>query len=191
MYKYILVLFLSISLLQAADKESINQMPFDYMNVQYAGNLGFVSLGGGNTFYDGHYDFELYLGWTPKAVSEVAIFTFALKNNYVPYTYEEAGYEIRPYIGLGFFFALNQRYDPNWQDDIEKNYYYQNFYHFSGHLGLNINVKKEVDDSMFEKVGLYVETTTVDTYLISYFSNSEVLTLDDIFTIAFGIRVTF
>ena len=181
--------FLLYSLVSHA--EEINTLPFDYMNLQYAGNIGFIGVGGGNTFLNDHYDFELYLGFTPhiKYISEVAIISLAMKNNYVPYTFKAGTFSIRPYMGLGMIIGANHRYDPNWQDNINKAYYYQNNWHVTANLGLIVNTKYRDDSN--ETLGLYVETSSLDVYMNNYIKNSDTLALSDIFSIAFGIRMGF
>ena len=179
-----------LSTLQAGD-EKINPLPFDYMNLQYAGEIGFVSVAGGNTFFNDHYDFEIYLGFTPRieGISEVGLFSFAMKNNYVPYTLDIGTYSLRPYLGLGLLLGANHRYNPNWQDNIDSNYYYQNNWHVTANLGLVM--RKELDAAPLSSVGLYVETTTLDIYAVSYVENLGTLALNDIFSIAFGVRMEF
>ena len=184
-------LLLSLLLLGALQAEEINHLPFEYMNVQYAGEIGFLSVGGGNTFFDDHYDMELYIGATPRffGISEITIYTFAMKNNYIPYTFRYKSYDLRPYMGLGILAAQNQRYDPNWQDTIDRAYYFQNNYHATMNLGLNMN--KHFEESSIESLGLYFETTTIDVYFLDYFNNPDALNIDDVFSIAFGVRIGF
>lgn len=190
MFKKLLLISVFVITLHAGDEE-INHLPFDYMNVQYAGQIGFISIGGGNTFFDDHYDFELYLGLTPRLfyISEVAIVTLAVKNNYIPYTLKYESYEFRPYIGLGILFAQNQRYDPNWQDSIDDSYYYQNNWHITGNIGLTIN--KNFSEPGIRSLGLYIESMTNDVYFLDYYHNREALTIDDVFSTAFGLRIGF
>ncbi len=187
--KSIIIALLSVSLY--GSEEDINPLPFDYVNFQFAGQIGLLSVGGGNTFFDDHYDFEVYLGLTPRIeqVSEVTIITLAMKNNFIPYTFKYQDFEARPYIGLGLFFAMNQRYDPNWQDDIDSSYYYQNNWHVTGHIGLNVN--KKVTDLKMKSIGVYVESMTNDVYFLDYIQNQETLSIDDVFSIAFGVRIGF
>ena len=174
-----------------ASEEETNPLPFDYMNVQFAGQIGFLSVAGGNTFLNDHYDFEIYIGATPRFldISEVTIYTLAIKNNYVPYTFNWSDYTLRPYIGLGFLIGNNQRYNPNWQDNIDKGYYYQNIWHVTGNMGLLF--KKKLEGSSISSLGFYVETVTLDVYVIDYFQNTDALDLDDIFSLSFGARIEF
>ena len=190
MFRKLLISLLLVLTLQA-DDEKINALPFDYMNLQYAGEIGFIGVGGGNTFFSDHYDLEFYLGFTPRitGISEVALFSFAVKNNYVPYTLEIQSYSFRPYIGFGILVGANHRYDPNWQDNVEKNYYYQNNWHITGNLGLVM--RKALEDAPLKSLGFYVESTTLDVYVIDYVQNLDALALDDIFSIGFGIRMEF
>ncbi len=150
-----------------------------------------MSIGGGNTFFNDHYDFEVYIGATPRLfnISEVAIYTLAIKNNYVPYTFNLRDYTLRPYMGIGILAADNQRYDPNWQDDIDRGYYYQNFWHVTGNFGLIFN--KKLKDTAVSAVGLYIETVTLDVYFLDYIQNRDALGLDDVFSLSLGARIEF
>jgi hypothetical protein len=208
MYKFLISTFfllLTVSSIAAQEESkksqdnAINHLPFEYMNIQYAGNIGLVSIGAGNSFFDDHYDLEFYLGVTPKYVSEITIVTLAVKNNYIPYTIDFKGYSLRPYIGLGLLFSPHHRYNPNWQDEIPDNYYYQNSWHATGHLGLNFNKKVKkgkystswLASNGVTSVGLYVEVTTIDTYFVSYLSNKDVIALKNIFSTSFGFKLGF
>ena len=190
MFRYIILSFLLIVVLHA-NEEEINVLPFEYLNLQYAGNIGFIGVGGGNTFFNDHYDLELYLGFTPKikGISEVTIFSLAVKNNYVPYTFHLESYSFRPYIGLGLLLGANHRYNPNWQDQVEKDYYYQNNWHATANIGLVM--RKGLEDRYLTSVGFYMETMTLDVFAIDYIQNRDVLDLNDIFSIAFGVRMEF
>lgn len=187
--KAVLALALLTPLLSAS--EEINTLPFDYMNLQYAGNIGFIGVGGGNTFLDDHYDFELYLGLTPRLnyISEVSIITLAMKNNFIPYTFKAGSFSMRPYMGIGMLLGANHRYNPNWQDNIDNSYYYQNNWHITANLGLIVSRKyKEKSDAT---LGMYVETSSLDTYMLNYIKNRSTVALTDIFSIAVGIRMGF
>lgn len=172
-----------------AEDEVLNAMPFDYVNIQYAGNIGMLSVAGGNSFFDGMYDMELYLGITPNTVSEVAIYTLAIKNNFIPYEFKIDDYLVKPYAGVGFFFAWNQRYDPSANEEIPDDYYFQTLWHLSAHFGLIF--EKVLHDNYFSKAGFYIETTALDTEIVSYFSSDGTIESRDIFTIALGLRMSF
>lgn len=174
-----------------SNEKKINHLPFDYVNIQYAGNLGFLSIGGGNTFYDGKYDLEFYIGVTPALfnISEVSICTFALKNNYIPYTIDYKDYSIRPYVGMGLLTSNNKRYDPNWQDEIEFSYYNTFNMHITINSGVNIN--KKFKDSSIKSAGIYAEFVVIDQFLWNYTQNSDTVRLNDIFSLALGVRITY
>jgi len=185
----ILTVLLFVPSLSFAEK--INALPFEYTNFQYAGNIGFIGIGGGNTFFNDHYDFEVYFGFTPKIkyISEVAVVSLAIKNNYIPYTFKMKQYTLRPYLGIGLLVGANHRYNPNWQDSIDNSYYYQNNWHIVANLGLIFNRKFEVNQS--SALGFYVESSTLDVYAVDFIQNPNALDLNDIFSLAFGIRMTF
>jgi len=190
MFKHLIISLALVISLYSSD-EDINPLPFEYMNVQYAGYIGFLSVGGGNTFFDDMYDLEVYIGVTPRTfgISEISIYTFALKNNFIPYTFEYNEYNIRPYIGAGILAAKNSRYDPNWQDTIESGYYYQNNWHISVNTGVNIN--KELSNSSIKSIGIYIEAVSLDTFLQNYFANTDSVKLYDTFSLAIGARIEF
>lgn len=190
MFKHLIISLALVGSLYSSDEE-INHLPFEYMNVQYAGYIGFLSFGGGNTFLDGKYDLEFYIGGTPRAfdISEITIYTFAVKNNYVPYTFKHNNYTIRPYVGLGLLAAKNRRYDPNWQDSIDWSYYNQSNFHISVNTGVSIN--KELTNASVKSIGIYIETVALDVFLYDYFLNLDSMKLSDPFSLAIGVRIEF
>lgn len=172
-------------------KKELNLLPMDYMNVQFAGNIGFLSVGIGNRFLDDLYALEIYYGYTPRLVSEVAISTVAVKNNLTPSRWMLFNHTIEPYIGLGVLYSFNQRYDPNWADDVPDNYYYQYSFHLIGYGGVSVMYPVKDPSATIRAFGGYVEVGTVDAYLIDYLSDNEALRLQDIGNIALGIRLAF
>lgn len=162
--------------------EPINPLPFDYLQIQHAGNIGLIAVGGGNTFFGGHYEMEFYLGITPRTHSEASIAAVAMKNNLIPFSLHVSDYRFKPYAGLGLLSGLNHRYDPQWRDELPDDYYYQDIWHFTAHLGTVV----ERGDW-----GVYVEAMTIDSYFSAYASSKGALTLSDIFSLAVGLRIGF
>ncbi|MBN2895162.1 MAG: hypothetical protein JXK05_04625 [Campylobacterales bacterium] len=173
-------LVIALALLATLRAEPINPPPFDYLNIQHAGNVGIIALGGGNTFLEGHYEMEFYLGLTPRTHSEASVAAVAMKNNLIPFSLHVSEYRFKPYAGLGLLSALNHRYDPQWRDELPDEYYYQDIWHFSAHFG-----------AVFERSdwGVYVEAMTIDSYFSVYASSKGSLGLDDIFSLGVGLRI--
>ncbi len=187
----LVLVFASVSAEENRTEPDFNHLPMDYMSLQYAGNIGMISVGIGNLFFDGRYAFELYYGYTPRLVSEVAVSTLAMKHSYVPGSWNMYGHTVEPYAGLGLIYSLNQRYDPNWLDEIPDNYYYQYAFQLIGYVGLSVMHPVTDPASSIKSFGAYMELGTVDSYLINYFSEGNALQLEDVLNTAIGVRMTF
>ncbi|WP_316821822.1 hypothetical protein [Pedobacter gandavensis] len=192
----ILVLFLSV-FSGKAFAQKLNFLVPDNAIVQFAGSIGYFSVGAGYDLFKnkkGILDFNY--GYVPASKGgELHVFTTKFAYKVYELKLKDWGkfYPFNP----GFFISytshpkLSMRFNENLFPD---NYYYWSEA-FRPHISigneLEINTKKIWKDSGLKAISLYSEINTNDYYLVNYIQNTSALTLADIFQLGIGLRVKF
>ena len=163
----------------------------DYVKMQFAGNIGVVSVGAGYQLFDKVLYSELLYGYVPESVSKAdKIHLITIKNTFPVFRKEIAknltitpiaGFTTTIDIGTTTFTTLPSKYP----DD----YYVPTAFHFTLFGGVMIH-KDFINSKMTNGVDFYVEMGTVETYLWYGITSKEV-GLSDIFSTSIGINFYF
>lgn len=163
----------------------------DYVKVQFAGNIGLVSVGAGYEFFKKKLYSELLYGYVPESVSKAdKIHLITIKNTF-PILKKEIGndYTLSPIagftasldIGTNSFTTLPNRYPSG--------YYLPNAVHFTLFTGVKIN-KNFNNSKIFKSADIYFEVGTVESYLWYAITSKEVK-INDVFSTALGVNFYF
>ena len=160
----------------------------NYIKMQFAGNIGVVSVGAGYQLFDKVLYSELLYGYVPESVSKAdKIHLITIKNTFPVFRKEIAknltitpiaGFTTTIDIGTTTFTTLPSKYP----DD----YYVPTAFHFTLFGGVMIH-KDFINSKMINGVDFYVEMGTVETYLWYGITSKEV-GLSDIFSTSIGIN---
>ena len=163
----------------------------NYVKMQFAGNIGVVSVGAGYQLFDKVLYSELLYGYVPESVSKAdKIHLITIKNTFPVFRKEIAknltitpiaGFTTTIDIGTTTFTTLPSKYP----DD----YYVPTAFHFTLFGGVMIH-KDFINSKMTNGVDFYVEMGTVETYLWYGITSKEV-GLSDIFSTSIGINFYF
>lgn len=163
--------------------------------VQYAGNIGMVSLGLGWD-YGRHDALETHVlvGYLPKYNTENSNLTFTLKENYIPWHVEMADRAV--FHPVCFTVFLNSIFgDEFWTEEPDR--YPSGYYGFSSRVRINLGVGQRLDFNIpvhrrvrAERVSLYYELSVCDLHLISAVPNKNI-TLADILRLGIGLQYRF
>lgn len=163
--------------------------------VQYAGNIGMVSLGIGWD-YGKHEAWETHVlvGCLPKYNTENFSLTFTLKENYIPWHVGVTDKAV--FHPACFTVFLNSIFgDEFWTEEPDR--YPSGYYGFSSRVRINLGVGQRLDFNIpvhkrvhAEKVSLYYELSVCDLHLISAVPNKNI-TLADILRLGIGLQYRF
>ncbi|MDO6390611.1 hypothetical protein Q4E40_10775 [Pontibacter sp. BT731] len=161
-----------------------------HAKVQYAGSIGFASVGIGRSFFDEKLETDLFVGYLPERIGGDHIWTAALKATAIPFkVIPVRSLDWQPLrLGLQLGHTFGEEYfivEP--RDKYEKGYY-----GFPTALHLYLQLGGQLDFGRIPKLdrlGLYYEVNTSAEYLISYIQNPKYLGLGKIFNLALGVRV--
>jgi|SRR5690554_1175067 len=154
-----------------------------YGKMQYAGNLGLLSVGAGRLFLNNKLSVDMSYGYLPKWVNGVRVSTFALKGAFHFWEKSFSKMRLNGFTGLslncGFTnntFIILPEYYPD-------GYYLPNGIRIAPFVGTGlINNNPE---SRFFGAGFYTELGTVD-YMICYALKNKSITLFEIWNLCFG-----
>jgi hypothetical protein len=164
----------------------------DHLKLQYAGNIGFISVGAGYTSKKEKLSEDIYYGYVPKSIGGIATHSVTGKLTWFPFIVRDHSVYAKPLsIGLWVNYAFGKQYFA-----FSPEAYPFNYYRFptSIHIGLfeggevALHLKKS---KSFHAIGLYYEVGTVDRALISYINNERTLNITDVFHLGLGIRAAF
>jgi hypothetical protein len=105
---YIIILLLLPLCLSGQDTLKLSGKRFlpDYMKVQFAGNIGFISIGTGYSFLHSRIQTSLFYSYIPKGIEDTNISTASLKNSFAFLNVDiKPDYRISTYLGVGVSYS--------------------------------------------------------------------------------------
>jgi len=192
-YTFILIAILLFTNVFANDTTLIKEKAWyvpDYAKVQFAGNIGLLSVGFGYKFLNNHLYSELLYGYVPASVSKAeVIHTITIKNTFPLLNKEIKAITVSPIAGFTASFETGNSSFLKLPDKYPSGYYSTNAFHFTLFIGAKVH-KSFINQKIMKGVDLYFELGTVDTYLW-YAVLSKEVKINQIFSSAIGINLYF
>ncbi len=134
----------------------------DYLNFQYAGNLGLGSVGIGYISENEKHNFGLSYGYLPSSVNSVEVHTVSAKGafNFRKHKLSEKAF-LNGYVGTNLLYSITNNTYMKFPDHFPSDYYFANAVHFAPFLGIKIGSRKTI--ARFS----YIELGTLDYYLFN------------------------
>lgn len=200
MYHFRFQIVFLLFLIGSGIKANAQKLKFlipDEAIVQYAGSIGYFSVGAGyEIFGNKRGNLAFHYGYVPENKGgELNIAT--VKLSYKPWVVKLKEWGTLYPFNPGFFASYTFHKDlslffPSGQ--YPNDYYYWSEAirpHLSFSTELELKLPKALTNVGVRALGLYIETNTNDFYLINYLQNMKTLTIDDIFQLGLGLRVKF
>jgi hypothetical protein len=163
----------------------------DYVKLQYAGGIGFISLGPGYTFLRQKIDVSFFYGYVPGAFTIDDLHSVSLQFTAKLIRIKtNAGIEILP-LNLGWYLhhTFGKEYWVKLPDNYPKGYYWWSPGRNAGiFLGGEIKTKLLANKSPASGIAFYVRMGTRGLYLASKAGNSSI-PFSDIIELGFGIAL--
>jgi hypothetical protein len=164
-----------------------------YGKLQYAGSMGFLSIGGGYDYgVNRQWETDIFLGFVPHYSTNKNKITLTVKQNYIPWKIDlNNRYMIEP---LTTSMYINTVFDDDfWISEPDK--YPNSYYAFSTRIRINASLGQRLTykfkpetHKYFKSVTLYYEVSTNDVYMLSAFKNSY-LKPEDYLVLSAGVKV--
>ena len=165
-----------------------------HLKLQYAGNMGLLSLGTGWDYgHRNQWETDVLFGFLPKFQSDKAKATFTLKQNYIPWSLQvkESRFAVEPLTcGMYFNTVFGKEFWVNEPDRYPKGYYgFSSKVRIHIFLGQRLTYDIAPDRRFFAKaVTLFYEISTCDLYIVSAFTN-KYLKPKDYLSLSFGLKL--
>lgn len=161
----------------------------DFASLQFAGNIGFVSIGAGLSSAGGRYHFSLLYGYVPTLVSEISVHTITARN-----TFEILRISVSAHNRITLYGALSLSFELGGHSFfLQPSEWPKQYYRFpkSIHLIPALGAKSPIIKSNWRSLKgyeLFAEVVTVDAYLW-YKTMSDDIRMMDILSCSVGINL--
>jgi hypothetical protein len=192
MCRKVLPWLVSILVTVSVQAQRSNAIP-DFGVVQYAGSIGYVSIGAGYDIFENKGRVSLHYGHTPSGKGG-PLNIVAAKFFYEPLTVNLSNrLSFQPAdIGIMISYHTGRNFSTRWPSHRYPEGYYWWKTSLRFHLALESSFTILFDDqSFFKKITGYAEFNTNELYIVSYVTNPHALSLSDIVKIGIGTRLSF
>jgi len=165
----------------------------DHAKLQYAGGIGFFSVGAGYTTQKDKLHGDLYYGYTPKSVGGLHIHALTAKATWFPLkNISHKSFQVRPLTaGLLVNYTFGKQYFGFTPENYPFDYYkFPTSLHMGAFIGGQVN-KKFSSQRGVKQLGLYYELGTFDREVISYVRNRKALSITAILNLGIGAVTAF
>lgn len=156
-----------------------------YYKAQYAGNIGLVSAGAGFDFPHRKLWTDLSLGYLPKHINGVRVFTISLKPAYKITEGTIKNVDMGWYVGAAVNYSLGRNIFGSMPDYYPLDYYWPNAFRFNPFTGVRLNMNSS---DRKNRTYFYAEFGTVG-YEIWFALKNRNVDFTDIFNLGLGIMV--
>ncbi len=196
----IIILLLSILLLsinlKAEDSLGLKEKkPFlpHYSILQYAGNMGFLSVGTGYLFNHRRMALGLQVGYLPKSIGGATIGTLTIKYIYSPWQIQKDEFYFQPLnVGLNLTNTYSNLVERKWPSHYPKGYYpiipSLNFGFF---IGSSLYYRLNANDEFKNRLGVFYELAITSRLVELWYDNPEVVHLHNLWNLSLGLKYQF
>lgn len=166
----------------------------DFVVLQYAGSIGYMSAGVGYNFFNEKTSASLHYGFVPESKGgNLNILT--TKFDYKPFNInlKKDKISLKPINPVAFVsYTLGRNFDKK----FDPNQYPDGYYFWSTAIKIHMGISSELQimgdtKSAIKSISLYAEANTNDLYAISWFENRTTTPFENIFKLGYGIKLNF
>lgn len=186
------ILLITLSFSVAAQQDSTGKwwVP-DHVKMQFAGNIGFLSVGAGYKYGSEKWESDLYYGYVPGRFGG-PLHSVTIKTTWFPFRpWEREGWKV-DWISFGI--PLNYTFGDEYflfpPDKYPKGYYDHSTALRAG-IFMGGRMSRLPGNQKVKGLGLYYEAGTYDLLLHNYIFNTGTLKFHEIFNLGLGLQVSF
>lgn len=190
---FILLISMTVSYSQVShkvDSASFKKFLPDYVKLQFAGGIGFLSTGIGYTFFDHRLDVSFFYGYVPEYFTVDDLHSISLQLTAKLFKFKYKNIEILP-LNIGWFahHTFGNEYWVTLPDNYPDDYYWWSPGRNAGiFLGGEIKTKLLANKTPASGTAFYARVGTRGLYLASIVQNSSI-PIRDIIELGFGVAV--
>ena len=156
--------------------------------VQFAGNMGFISLGATYYFVKDWYQFSIMYGMAGYHSEAETLNSVAFKNTFMIAKFHYKNFTIRPMLGFNMILGSTHNTYRVLPAYFPKDYYFQNKIHFAPFAGFSIH--HPLPFKSIKGVDFYTEVATMDNYLLEAI-RTDYVKLNEIWNLSLGLTFYF
>lgn len=166
------------------------------INIQFAGNIGMLSIGPSWSFANGIIEMTPSFGYAPAKTNGRDIYITTVKFNYSPkLIFHLTKNTLLKPLAIGAVFSYTFKDKINKGQETENYpdvYYWKNIKYRMG-LFYQLEFFAKINNKRIDGIGFYLEASWWDVYLVSKFdhNNNSYLSLWDITTLGLGTKICF
>lgn len=188
----VLILLLAESL-QAQNNIQRKWYVPDHVKGQFAGNIGFLSIGAGYLHGNQHLETDIYLGYLPESIGGDHIISMSAKMTYSPWKIPiQQDWAVVPFsVGPYLSYSFGSQFDTILPDIYPDGYYW---WATSLRFGIFAGGRMSKATPHLNKISgieFYYEVGTYDLEFLSYIQNTDYLGVTDIISLSLGVKVGF
>ena len=161
----------------------------DFVTTQFAGNIGFLSVGAGRYLFNNKVQTSFLYGYVPKRIGGEHIHTIAMRNNIDLFSRTFAqNKQADLYFNLGINYETGRNSMNKLEDKYPDGYYSTNSFHFPLSLGIrfsHINYGNRI-----KKISYFAEVGALGLYLYDNILAQE-YSSSSIYSLSFGANFYF
>lgn len=188
-----LFVLLFLGKISFAQNKFLNTITPNHINLQYAGSIGFLSLGAGYDLFNEKAELSFHIGYVPESLGGELTMA-AIKFHYKPFNIPVGDkILIKPFNPVFFpSYTIGENFDL--QFDAPQ--YRKGYYFWSSALRLHLGASTEIKllnkpNSKIKDLSIYAEANTNDLYAISWFRNRTSSPFYKMFRLGYGVKVHF
>ncbi len=199
--KILVVLFVFICLTSIAQTNDLSvdslqakkEWTPHYTHLQYAGGMGFISLGTGYYFNKRKMGIGPQLGYLPSIIGEVEIFTGAVKYFWTPFKISKKRWCFYPLsTGINIILTLNRDVEILWKDYYPDGYYpWIPAMNWAIFFGGNVSFKTDERYKNKRNLTAFYEVALTSRLVELWFLNTNTIKFNQIWNLSFGLRYNF
>lgn len=164
----------------------------DFLTMQYAGSIGFLSVGAGYDVFNNHAMLSLQYGYVPvrkggglNVLSAKLLFRTGTVGLSQKTTIEPLS------AGMMVSYHLGSEFQSRWPGHRYPDGYYWWRTSLKVHLNTQTSITYKLGSDRFESITGFLDLNINELYLVSYFQNAGALSLADIVKVGYGVRLNF
>ena len=165
----------------------------DHYKLQFAGAIGFFSIGAGYKTKKDKLHADLHYGYTPQSIGGLHIHALTAKTTWFPIkNINHKTWQVRPLTtGLLVNYTFGKQYFGFTPDNYPYTYYdFPTAFHVGVFVGGQVN-KQVKSRRGIRRVGLYYELGTYDVELASHLRSPRAISVTDILNLGIGVVTAF
>ncbi|MRT94398.1 hypothetical protein [Ancylomarina sp. 16SWW S1-10-2] len=156
--------------------------------IQYAGNIGIISIGATYYLVDDWYQLSIMYGMDKHPEHERLLKSIAFKNTFLLTKFHYKDFVFSPIVGLSINIGSTHNVFNKLPDYFPDDYYFQNKVHFAPFVG--VMVYHPLPFKLIKGIDFYSELATMDNYLLEAI-RTDYVKYSEIWNLSLGVTLYF